>query len=139
MPLFNWDAPTMSEIVGDHFWIYWAVTGPLTILTMTVVGYWILQKSLTDKKFWFDTGRRGRSQEDFDLGESGLPGTEIRDRALPVMECTGRYFPEIDSKDRPPGEMVGTSIPVEEQRTPVPRPRSIQSLDSDITNLQWGC
>jgi hypothetical protein len=52
MPLFNWGAPTTSEIVGNHFWIYWAVTGPLTIMTMTIVGYWILsrtQKNMNDK------------------------------------------------------------------------------------------
>lgn len=52
MPLFNWSAPTTSEIITNHFWIYGAVTGPLTILTMAIVGYWILsraQKNLDDK------------------------------------------------------------------------------------------
>ena len=52
MPLFNWSAPTTSDIVSNHFWIYWAVTGPLTIVTMAIVGYWILsrtQENLDDK------------------------------------------------------------------------------------------
>lgn len=41
MPLFNWDAPTAGEVVKQHFWVYWAVTGPLTLLTMTLVGLWM--------------------------------------------------------------------------------------------------
>ena len=45
MPLFNWGAPTTSEILSDHFWIYWAVTCPLTVATMTIVGYWVLSRT----------------------------------------------------------------------------------------------
>jgi len=41
MPLFNWNAPTATGVVGNHFWVYWAVTGPLTLVTMVLVGIWI--------------------------------------------------------------------------------------------------
>ena len=27
----------MHEVMTDHFWVYWAVTGPLTLLVMSVV------------------------------------------------------------------------------------------------------
>jgi heme/copper-type cytochrome/quinol oxidase subunit 2 len=37
MPLFNWGASSMRGVMTDHFWIYWAVTCPLTILVMGIV------------------------------------------------------------------------------------------------------
>jgi hypothetical protein len=37
MPLFNWNAVTMTSVMSDRLWVYWAVTGPLTIVTMGVV------------------------------------------------------------------------------------------------------
>ena len=37
MPLLDWNATTMHEVMSDHFWVYWAVTGPLTLLVMSVV------------------------------------------------------------------------------------------------------
>jgi hypothetical protein len=46
------ERPTTSEIITNHFWIYGAVTGPLTIVTMAIVGYWSLsraQKNLDNK------------------------------------------------------------------------------------------
>lgn len=63
MPLFNWSAPTTSEIITNHFWIYGAVTGPLTVVTMAIVGYWILsrtQKNLDNKDPTSDEPRPSR-------------------------------------------------------------------------------
>ena len=37
MPLFNWDASSVRHAMSNHFWIYWAVTLPLTALVMAVV------------------------------------------------------------------------------------------------------
>ena len=37
MPLLDWNAKTMHEVMTDHFWVYWAVTGPLTLFVMGVV------------------------------------------------------------------------------------------------------
>ena len=39
MPLFEWDAVGDSKIVSNRFWIYWAVTVPLTFLTLL---FWVL-------------------------------------------------------------------------------------------------
>ena len=42
MPILNWSAASPSEIVTNHYWVYWAVTIPLTLLTMLVVSFWIV-------------------------------------------------------------------------------------------------
>jgi hypothetical protein len=42
MPVFDWAAESSSGIITTHFWIYWAVTIPLTLLTMFVVSFWIV-------------------------------------------------------------------------------------------------
>lgn len=39
MPLFEWDAVGEGMVVSNRFWIYWAVTVPLTFLTLAV---WVL-------------------------------------------------------------------------------------------------
>jgi len=41
MPLFDWDAESSRGIVTPHFWVYWAVTIPLTLLTMVIIALWI--------------------------------------------------------------------------------------------------
>jgi hypothetical protein len=45
MPFFNWNAPTAAEVVGNHFWVYWAVTGPLTLFTVVLVGMWVMVRN----------------------------------------------------------------------------------------------
>ena len=39
MPLFRWDAVDDGMVVSKRFWVYWAVTIPLTVLTLMV---WVL-------------------------------------------------------------------------------------------------
>ena len=34
MPLLSWDATSWTEVPTTHFWVYWAVTIPLTLLTL---------------------------------------------------------------------------------------------------------
>ncbi|KAK3990647.1 hypothetical protein QBC44DRAFT_358303 [Cladorrhinum sp. PSN332] len=38
MPILNWDVPSVSEVAGNHFWFYWAVSVPLTGVVMAVLG-----------------------------------------------------------------------------------------------------
>ena len=40
MPLFQWNAETGIGLVSKHFWIYWATTVPLTILTVAIWIVW---------------------------------------------------------------------------------------------------
>ena len=41
MPLFNWQANSSGEIIGPHFWVYWAFAIPLTGLVIGMWGVWI--------------------------------------------------------------------------------------------------
>jgi hypothetical protein len=40
MPFFDWNTDSVSQAANSNFWIYWAVTGPLTLATMCVVVFW---------------------------------------------------------------------------------------------------
>ena len=56
MPLFQWDTQTVgSSVVSRQFWIYWAVTGPLTVVTLALWFVWMR---------WQTRRRRAREQED---------------------------------------------------------------------------
>lgn len=37
MPLFDWGAGGSNSVISDKFWIYWAVTVPLTTIIGIVV------------------------------------------------------------------------------------------------------
>lgn len=56
MPLFHWDAQTgaLSTVVSGRFWVYWAVTGPLTLVTITL---WLVWMRLQTRR------RRARDSE----------------------------------------------------------------------------
>jgi len=40
VPLFNWDAESWSGVAKSRFWFYWAITLPLTILTLVIWIVW---------------------------------------------------------------------------------------------------
>jgi len=42
MPLFDWSATSASTIMTGRFWVYWAMTIPLTLVTMIIVSVWIV-------------------------------------------------------------------------------------------------
>ena len=50
MPLFNWSAISMSEVMGDHFWVYWAVAVPLTMAVVGIMGLYALYQSRRNKE-----------------------------------------------------------------------------------------
>lgn len=42
MPLFRWDTQTVGHsVVSRHLWVYWAVSVPLTFLTLTLWFVWM--------------------------------------------------------------------------------------------------
>lgn len=52
MPLLNWQAEAIEDIVSPRFWIYWAVTLPLTITVLVAWGMWLTvtaDKTVKDK------------------------------------------------------------------------------------------
>ena len=42
MPLFNWSQPSINSVATRHLWIYWAVTGPLTLAIIVGVVVWVV-------------------------------------------------------------------------------------------------
>ncbi|UKZ77752.1 hypothetical protein TrVFT333_005478 [Trichoderma virens FT-333] len=42
MPLFDWSEPSLNHVTTRHFWVFWAVTGPVTLATMAGVIAWAL-------------------------------------------------------------------------------------------------
>ena len=50
MPLFDWSSSTGGGIVTQHFWIYWAVTVPLTLAVLLTWTIWD----------WFRSRRQGK-------------------------------------------------------------------------------
>jgi hypothetical protein len=46
MPVLDWNALSIRDIIIDHFWLYWAVALPLTIVVIGVMGvYGLIQAS----------------------------------------------------------------------------------------------
>lgn len=39
MPVFRWDEPSGNDVINHRIWVYWAVTIPLTALTVSL--YWL--------------------------------------------------------------------------------------------------
>ena len=56
MPFFNWDAPTMREVMAHRFWVYLAITLPMTVLVLGVVIAFIVYQVRMKKK---DMGEDG--------------------------------------------------------------------------------
>lgn len=46
MELFDWDAPSITQVAKPHFWIFWAITAPVTLITMGLVVKWAFGHSL---------------------------------------------------------------------------------------------
>ena len=47
MPLFDWQS---SNVVTERFWIYWAVTIPLTIVVLVAWTIFLLWSSMVRRK-----------------------------------------------------------------------------------------
>ncbi|KAK5652635.1 hypothetical protein OQA88_10228 [Cercophora sp. LCS_1] len=61
MPIFNWEAPSASGIMGDYFWVWWAAMLPLTIITVSITWFWTRYRIGSYKdKLDSDAGARAR-------------------------------------------------------------------------------
>ena len=45
VPIFQWDAGVGEQIISRRFWIYWAVTLPLTLMTIIPWVLWTRRKN----------------------------------------------------------------------------------------------
>jgi Mg2+ and Co2+ transporter CorA len=41
MDMFNWQAPKGASVLSFRFWIYWAVTAPLTLVVVLIWFFWL--------------------------------------------------------------------------------------------------
>jgi len=79
MPLFDWDNPSVTHVTNKHFWVYWAVTGPLTLSTMALVITWALwNRSNLRAEIW-------RASKDVDV-KSSADNSSSNKEELPVPE-----------------------------------------------------
>ena len=67
MPLLDWQAPRGGPVVSHRFWIYWAVTVPLTAVVLLLWSTWYLisdhrpgQHENRAQRAMCRDGRRGR-------------------------------------------------------------------------------
>lgn len=104
MPLFDWKAPTIAGATTEHFWFYWAITGPLTVTTMIIVLSWEEKRLGSGRERFVDllrkrrVRRRGFLAREMELRGFGVWGAglgwwygwELEDRELPKKKITSR-------------------------------------------------
>ena len=59
MPVFNWVTASGNPIISNRFWIYWAVTLPLTFLVLLIWIVWLVYT--TRKNRAADIEARGKT------------------------------------------------------------------------------
>ncbi|KAI6895829.1 AP-1 complex subunit [Hortaea werneckii] len=45
MSMFDWRAPDGQPIVSDHFWVYWALTIPITLTILALLYWWCFEEA----------------------------------------------------------------------------------------------
>ncbi|KAL4792685.1 hypothetical protein BDV19DRAFT_368253 [Aspergillus venezuelensis] len=50
MPLFDWEKPSVNDVATGHFWVFWALTVPLTVATMVGVVAWAIWHSKATRR-----------------------------------------------------------------------------------------
>lgn len=82
MPLFNWDADKSSSVLKERFWIYWAITVPLTLTTLVIWLSWTHRQTLLHRaqekkdrdQLVFDISGREKLEEDREEDDSQSRG-----------------------------------------------------------------
>ncbi|KAI9838488.1 MAG: hypothetical protein M1838_004562 [Thelocarpon superellum] len=142
MPLFDWDAGPGEPVATARFWIYWAVTGPLTIVTLII---WLL---------WLRREVARNRQEDEDARESGnlepgrrrgslLPPTRSPRRSrrrrprkafrFAIMRLGTGILSKITGVD----VRVGRRVVIDEERAPRGRYYDSSSSDDDRDSADY--
>lgn len=70
MSMFNWDAADSSPVLSRRFWIYWAVTLPLTAVVVLAWLLWTHRQTLLHRA----QDREAREQFRDDMAEKGSLG-----------------------------------------------------------------
>ena len=74
MPLFQWTASTDGQVVSKRFWVYWAVTVPLTLATLLAWAVWTRRETRRQSVKDFEA-REELWREVDEKGDSKLEGT----------------------------------------------------------------
>ena len=72
MPLFDWASSTSGHIViNPNFWIFWAITGPLTLLVLALWAAWmkivVPRQQIRDEETletWKDEVKKDETKQD---------------------------------------------------------------------------
>ncbi|PVH71641.1 hypothetical protein DL98DRAFT_503375 [Cadophora sp. DSE1049] len=88
MPLFDWSATSSSGIITNHFWIYWATTIPLTLLTMLFVSLWMV----------FQTRRNEKLSKEARKAVGGSDASEEAD--VPLLDSGTHSIETFESRER---------------------------------------
>jgi hypothetical protein len=111
MPLLDWSAESSSDIVTHHFWIYWVVTVPLTLLTMFVVNFWIIVRGKKNKAISkaarMSVGFENRGSDQMSFSESSFRSKKegkvlrglkyVRDRGVKLLNFKKPAYSESSS------------------------------------------
>ena len=90
MPLFNWSS---NQVISPHLYIYWAFTGPLTVLVLALYAAWTWFK-ITQHANEDDAGDYGFSSPSLSstqppqspISEPPSPTRTARDQGLPIEQ-----------------------------------------------------
>lgn len=113
IPLFNWDAELWRDVPKSRFWFYWALTIPLTILT---VAAWLSWQKIYEK-----TGRSLDQAARKEILNSKGPDDQLHGTLSSSSEHN-----EIDEHDISDGsrmrrrDMFHRWLPRHRKRTPDP-------------------
>ena len=72
VPVFQWDAPKGESVVSKRFWVYWAVTIPVTLLVIIPWAVWTRQRASDNRR------RLREAREKFKKDIAGL-GEDVLD------------------------------------------------------------
>lgn len=111
VPLFNWDAESWGDVPKSRFWFYWALTVPLTILTVAVWLAW--------QKVYERTGIRLEKTARETGPSSNVPDNEMHG-ALPSSsenDETGKHDDSDGTRVRK-RDIFHRLLPQQKERTP---------------------
>lgn len=103
--MFDWkpESPE-TQITSKYFWVYWAVTIPLTA---TVIGVWRVWWGMEEKKYQEELRRAKQDLKipvDYDEQEKAILDMRIRTRGRewvrPAVNSRGSYDVSIDEERR---------------------------------------
>ena len=117
MPLFDWQEHSLKHVPTQHYWLYWAITGPLTVTTLAIVISWSIWRSRKTRELI------QQAREDSVSGSSSYMGSIGYEKSRASIEVDS-----VDSREsiRPPPQRFAMPNFMGEDRNPSFRPGSFR-------------